>query len=179
MFAAFPLESYFDQVHFDFREFPESGGQLVFDLNPAISAQILNGDHVFDVADIDDLTSEIDGNDLSYDLNDDGQVLMDDRAMLIQDVFRTVAGDSDLDQDVDFADFLALSGAFGKHKAGWADGDFDGNGSVEFADFLSLSANFGVGTTNAISSVPEPNTASLAILAAIVLLFVRRQRQLE
>ena len=52
-------------------------------------------------------------------------------------------GDTNLDGEVDFADFLVLSNNFGKTvDAVWADGDFDGDGKVEFADFLILSGNF-------------------------------------
>jgi hypothetical protein len=52
-------------------------------------------------------------------------------------------GDSDLDGDVDFADFLILAANFGVASAAWQQGDFDGNQMVDFGDFLLLSANFG------------------------------------
>lgn len=57
-----------------------------------------------------------------------------------------LGGDTDLDGDVDFADFLALSRNFedGPGKT-WADGDFTGDGQVLFADFLILSGNFNGG----------------------------------
>lgn len=60
-------------------------------------------------------------------------------------VCRTVAGDTDLDGDVDFTDFLVLSANFGM-SGGWTEGDFNQNGTVDFDDFLAQSANFGFGT---------------------------------
>ena len=130
LFASFPLESYFDRVHFDFTDFDNGNGnaELVFDVNPEISVEILNGDHVFDAYDIDDLTEAIGSSQGAFDLDGDGEVTIDDRDLLISDVFNTVYGDSDLDGDVDFTDFLALSGSFGESD-GWAAGDFDGNGN--------------------------------------------------
>lgn len=176
LFASFPLESYFDQVHFDFREFPENGGQLVFDLNPTISSEILNGDHVFDVNDIDDLSARIGQSSANFDLNGDGTVTVDDHTMLVQSVFGTRAGDTDLDGDVDFADFLQLSGEFGTSQASWADGDFDGNGQVEFSDFLALSGNFGA-TVGGTESVPEPNSGYLTMIVGMMLFGWRKRRQ--
>ena len=55
-----------------------------------------------------------------------------------------VAGDANMDQRVDFADFLILSSNFGRtQQAALKDGDFDGDGDVDFGDFLILSQNFG------------------------------------
>lgn len=54
-----------------------------------------------------------------------------------------LAGDFNLDNVVDFVDFLLLSGNFGKQPASFEDGDADGDDEVGFTDFLLLSANFG------------------------------------
>lgn len=175
VFASFPLESYFDQVHFDFRDFPENGGQLVFDLNPQVSGQVLNGDHVFTVEDIDDLTANLGTAQLAFDVDNDGVVAIEDRELLIRDIFQTVPGDTDLDHDVDFADFLAVSAAFGQENAGWGDGDFDGNGSVEFRDFLALSSNFGITASSTVSSVPEPSTHCFAWGGLLLAMQFRRR----
>ena len=54
------------------------------------------------------------------------------------------SGDTNQDEEVNFADFLVLSANFGSStENGSSDGDLDGNGLVDFADFLLLSANFG------------------------------------
>lgn len=55
----------------------------------------------------------------------------------------TRPGDTDLDGDVDFRDFLVFSVGFGQANVGWSGGDFNCSGDVTFADFLLLSANFG------------------------------------
>ena len=56
-----------------------------------------------------------------------------------------VIGDTDADNDVDFADFLAMAASFGKVDAAFAsaDGDFNADNRVDFADFLLLAMNFG------------------------------------
>lgn len=51
-------------------------------------------------------------------------------------------GDTDLDGDVDFQDFLTLNANF-NGPGEWEDGDFTGNNWVDFADFLILNDNFG------------------------------------
>lgn len=51
-------------------------------------------------------------------------------------------GDANRDGQVNFADFLILSVAFGT-EGDWPSGDFDGDGVVTFSDFLVLSSNFG------------------------------------
>ncbi|HZL35042.1 MAG TPA: dockerin type I domain-containing protein [Tepidisphaeraceae bacterium] len=53
-------------------------------------------------------------------------------------------GDANLDGQVNFADFVALSNHFGATVAsGWDAGDFNYDGTVSFADFVLLSNNFG------------------------------------
>lgn len=172
-FASFPLESVFDRVHIDLRE---GNGQLVYDLNPEISLSVLNGDHVFDSKDIDDLTDAIDTSNGRYDLNADGIVDGADRDSLIGDVFGTVAGDADLDGDVDFQDFLALANGFGQEN-GWAGGDFDGDGQTAFLDFLALANSFGQTSAAAdTQSVPEPVSGLLLLVGVTGLLSLRRRR---
>ena len=165
LFDTIPLESYFDQVHFDFRGFPQGGGALVFDLNESISTEILNGDGVFDALDIDDLTDAIGSSDSVFDLDGNGSVETTDRDMLITDVFQTTPGDTNLDRQVNFADFLVLADRFGQ-AGGWSDGDFDGDGQVAFTDFLALSANFGTAQP---VSVPEPSAHLLAYGLVIII----------
>ena len=61
-----------------------------------------------------------------------------------EDVVEVVPGDIDADGDVDFADFLSFSRAYGRETdQGPAGGDFDLDGVVDFTDFLLLSVNFG------------------------------------
>ena len=56
---------------------------------------------------------------------------------------RGVAGDTNGDGKVDFADFVNLANHFGTGQ-GWAEGNFDGSeDGTQFADFVALAANFG------------------------------------
>lgn len=87
-----------------------------------------------------------------------------------------VLGDLDGNGEVAFADFLTLSGNFGKSgELSYAEGDTDCNGKVEFADFLTLSGNFGKTAAGAAATVPEPSSATLLLLGLVAV--VRRHRR--
>lgn len=83
-------------------------------------------------------------------------------------------GDIDGNGTVEFADFLVLSSNFGS-PGGSADGDADCSGDVAFADFLILSQNFGQAVGRA-EAVPEPQSATLFVFAALGVTLVRRRR---
>ena len=118
------------------------------------------------------------------DFNGDGSINADDAALYcdatgggnaeLLAAAGIVAGDTDFNGAVDFADFLSLSSGFGGEGT-WEQGDFDCSGDVAFADFLALSGNFGT-TAGATSSVPEPNGSLLAFLGIFALASVRRRR---
>ena len=71
-------------------------------------------------------------------------------------------GDLDGNGKVEFADFLILSGNFGRDVASHTEGDIDCNGKVEFADFLVLSGNFGR-DVGGVQAVPEPTSGQLML----------------
>ena len=73
-------------------------------------------------------------------------------------------GDVDMNNEVDFADFLALSDSFGQEVEPSTGADFDGDGVVGFTDFLLLSANFG--ETRTVPSEPNPAEQTQTILSA-------------
>ena len=84
-------------------------------------------------------------------------------------------GDANLDNEVNFADFLILSENFGQAGT-WREGDFDGDGTIDFPDFLALSANF-VGPANAsAASVPEPTAQSIALFGLLGMIGFRKRR---
>lgn len=82
-----------------------------------------------------------------------------------------IAGDLDLNGQVEFADFLKLADNFGVAERGgvYANGDLDLNGVIEFSDFLTLSDNFGQ-TTRGASVVPEPACLRSLLLSLIAVL---------
>ena len=87
----------------------------------------------------------------------------------------TTQGDLDGNGQVEFADFLILSGNFGSSfdPPDSSKGDIDCSGTVDFADFLELSGNFGNSVGQA-AAVPEP---SCGLLLGIGLLgFLTRRR---
>ena len=105
----------------------------------------LDGDLDRDVDDVDIMTQGIKNAATGItDLNCDGTTDDADMDLLIEEIFGTYRGDSDLDGDVDFNDFLNLAANFGTAGgASWAQGDFDSDCDVDFLDFLVFSQNFG------------------------------------
>ncbi len=143
-----------------------------------IPAGDFNGDRVFTPRDIDELVDATNSPEPSdfYDLNGDGSVNADDRTFWIEELANVTYGDADMNGEVDFSDFLALSGAF-ETDGGWAGGDFDGSGLTDFDDFLTLSGNFGQAESTAAASVPEPSSVSVASLSLLALgVLLRRKR---
>ena len=63
--------------------------------------------------------------------------------MWIEDLMGTRPGDTNLDGQVEFGDFLQFSTTFGQTDVGWGQGDFTGDGQTDFADFLLLANQFG------------------------------------
>lgn len=131
-----------------------------------------------DGADIDLIVSRNGTNsETEFDLNYDGVIDDADREYWITELAGTRMGDANLDQKVDFADFVVLSAAY-QTAAGWANGDFDGDGRVEFADFLILSSHFDT-TAQAAASVPEPASSVLLVCTVVGVMFVRKRRWVQ
>jgi hypothetical protein len=88
-------------------------------------------------------------------------------------VMDAIPGDTNLDGQVDFEDFLNLSANFGG-RGSWSEGDSDGSGMIDFADFITLASNFGVVS---VVAVPEPTTGMLAGILSLCLFQCFRQRR--
>ena len=117
-----------------------------------------NGTAILDVQDINLLSAAIrdESNEAIFDINADGTLDHLDHEAWVSDAFGTWFGDADLDSQVSFADFLALSANFGQ-TGGWSEGDFDGDNQVQFSDFLRLAGNFGSQAPQTeVANVPEP-----------------------
>lgn len=104
----------------------------------------------------------------------------------------TLAGDTDLDGDVDSSDNLTLASNFDQPGV-WAGGDFNYDGMVDFLDLLDLAANFNSFLLNgeevsrlpqsyaeqfhlARSIVPEPSTIGIAIAVLLPSALARFRR---
>ena len=155
----------------------EDAAELARQFFPATTPGDFDGDTVLAIEDLNRLSEEIAINtaDSRFDLDRSGSVDLDDRNFWITELKSTTFGDTDLNGEVVFSDFLALSSNFGE-VGGWAEGDFDGNGEIEFPDFLALSANFGGAARAAVSSVPEPTAASIALFGLLGLIGFRKRR---
>ena len=84
-----------------------------------------------------------------------------------------VAGDCDLDEDVDLSDLAMLASRWdAAPRQWWMDGDFNGDFDVNIEDLSLLASNWGAGTTAA--RVPDP--ASLLVMGLGGLGMLRRRR---
>lgn len=131
--------------------------------------------------DIDILSGAVrDGSSASqFDLDGNGSVNDADRTFWIESLAGTLLGDTDLNKQVNFTDFLALADKFGQ-TAGWAGGDADGDNIVRFADFVALATNFGLSSNaSAASAVPEPSSQLSALMISFLILVrnVKRSRK--
>ena len=76
-----------------------------------------------------------------------GETAGDAELLTTTSVAAPVAGDTDGDGDVDFADVVRLALNYGKATdAAFSDGDFDGDADVDDDDFAILAAAFGLGS---------------------------------
>jgi len=82
--------------------------------------------------------------------------------------------DANRDGRVDLTDFGRLKSFFGS-AFGPQRGDFDGNGQVDLSDFGILKTNFGR-TSAAGAAVPEPATATLAVMGLLGVAWRVRRR---
>lgn len=104
----------------------------------------LNGDGVCSPVDANRLVdlSAQGLTDVAFDLDEDGNVDVDDLGLYLSSYVNRLNGDVDFSGSIEFADFLSLSDNFG-NAADWRGGDLDADGVVGFPDFLILSDNFG------------------------------------
>lgn len=98
-----------------------------------------------------------------------------------------LAGDSNLDGKVDFADLVKVAQNYGKSDgtADWFQGDFNYDGNVGFADLVTLAQHYGTGTpaaanfqgdlAAAFANVPEPSIP-VGLLSLCLSWFIRPRR---
>ena len=154
----------------------DGAAELARQFFPATVPGDFTGDSLLDIDDLNRLTDEIRmiTEDWRFDLDGSRSVNLGDRNFWVTEIKSTTFGDSNLDGDVNFLDFLALAENFGE-AGDWDQGDFDGNGEVDFLDFLALAENFGE-SVPAAAAVPEPTTSLLAAFGVLGLMGIRRRR---
>jgi hypothetical protein len=121
-----------------------------------------DGDMIVGESDYDVLISEfgLQGDDLASDINNDGQVGLDDFAITrlcfdnVLGAPPVLAGDIDSSGVVDEDDYEALFGQFGMSGENLS-GDLDGDGWVGLSDFVAIRDNFG----NTLPQAPIPAPA--------------------
>jgi len=90
-------------------------------------------------------------------------------------VVTPVVGDATLDGKVNITDLGALASNWQATGAKWGQGDFTGEGNVNITDLGALASNWQFGAT--ITAVPEPASAALVALGALVMIRRRTRRQ--
>jgi len=84
-------------------------------------------------------------------------------------------GDTDLDGDVDAADYITVKSHMGQLiGADITDGDFDFDGDVDWDDLQFLQDSYGTTSAGAGDTIPEPGSAMLLMFGAAALLRRRR-----
>ena len=111
---------------------------------PSQNSGDFNNDQQVDALDIVLLQADISSanNSDAFDLTGDTVVDQRDLDVLVHSILGTEYGDTDLDGDVDFADFNTLANHFGQAGA-WPEGDFDADNKIDFGDFNLLANRFG------------------------------------
>jgi hypothetical protein len=146
----------------------------------------LTGNGTTDEADMASLYSSFGNVTWLADLNVDGAVNATDVQTMVTQIFRTVAGDFNLDGNVDGADYAIWrkTGSIGS-GARYTQGDADLDGDVDNTDLAQWRSQFGFvrqalspgsGSGAGLAAVPEPAGALLIVLAGIVKSMSRRNR---
>lgn len=143
-----------------------------------------NGSGDCDVADLDMLMySGIAAGDVSFDVNGDGQIDLDDRNHWLSEVGTEeigrpyLPGDADLSGTVDAEDLnkIGLSWLI-EGATSWSQGDFNADNTVDAQDLNDVGRNWQSGVEAAsTAAVPEPS-GFLLLMSALALLGFRRSR---
>ena len=134
-----------------------------------------NDDQVVDASDIDLLAANLDGHELSFDLNQDGAISSADMQSLLKEVLETTYGDVNLDGLVDQRDLQTVTANLYQHDTGWAKGDFNGDATTDGSDINLWLAH----RIPNHSAVPEPSGFCIPLVVVGILsgLFRRNNQQ--
>jgi hypothetical protein len=160
--------------------------------DPGLSAYILsrviggiegdyNSNGVIDAGDLDVMATGMMMGDLKFDLNGNGVVNVDDRVQWIKTIQKSWVGDSNFDGEFNSTDFVFVF-TVGKYElnqpATYAEGDWNGDKVFNSSDFVLAFSDGGFerGPLPAVSAVPEPSAACLAIITVFGWNLIRRRR---
>ena len=144
-----------------------------------------DGNGIFECADVDGLVAVIaaGSNIVDFDMNGDGLVNATDLndwlaiagAVNLPSGNAYLAGDGNLDGNVDGSDFGIWNANKFTTTAAWCSGDYNADGAVDGSDFGIWNANKFTSAA-AVAAVPEPYSVTLSLLGAILLAVSTRRR---
>jgi hypothetical protein len=121
--------------------------------------------------------------DTRFDLNNDGSVSAADHTHLVENIKNTYIGDANLDGVFGSADFVQVfqRGEYedtAADNSGWADGDWNGDADFDSGDFVAAfqAGGYEKGPRAAVSGVPEPAAAILALVGWLSVIHFHRRR---
>ena len=144
------------------------------DVSSRIEARYdFSGNGFYDAEDIEILTASIGGiGRQEHDIDQDGQVSNSDRIMLIEDVFWTYIGDSNLDGEFGTSDIIQVfqQGKWQTNElATWEEGDWNGDHRFDSGDFVAAFRTGGYcAGPRQFHAVPEPNSFSQFVIVLLV-----------
>ncbi len=170
-------------------EFLNEDGIKIFNnaLNLALGDPCdFDGDGVLGEGDINVLSAEIRAgtNDLTFDVNGDGQVNVDDLNVFVtgEEKLHTWIGDANLDGEFNSSDLVAVFTA-GKAETGdpaiWSEGDWNASGMFDSGDLVAAFVDGGYeqGPRPALAAVPEPTAIGMTtIIFALAAMSSTRRR---
>lgn len=138
-----------------------------------------DGNGMLDAADLDEMALAIGTANTKYDLDGDGDVDIDDRAVWVNTIKETWFGDANLDGEFNSSDFVAAFVASkyetGEH-ASWSEGDWNGDQVFNTSDFVTAFQSDGYEKgprMAALNAVPEPTSIAMFLIGMV---FVARLR---
>ena len=114
----------------------------------------------------------------TFDENGDQVVDSADRLIWVKDHANSWLGDSNLDQEFNSGDLVAVFTA-GKYEldemAGWAEGDWDGDMRFGSGDLVAAFTDGGYELGPPAAAVPEPSAVVLGLLGLLSVMGIRRR----
>ena len=141
-----------------------------------------NNDGVVDGLDIDLMRDAVINmtNDSQFNVDGIGDPDVPDEGdfnFLLNSIINTGPGDADLNQIVNFDDFVSLSNNFNQISTLWSQGNFNLDNETNFDDFVALSNNFDqvFGWSTDVPVAPEPSIVNLLVMASFTLTCIQRR----